>query len=80
MKLQKIIKKLIKIKLKNTLKSTTFETFKKNEIDKGFSEAVSSNKDKNKKISFFHLGPKNDWRKILNTELKVKLIKLLKKI
>ena len=60
-------------KLKNTLKSTSFENLKKNEIEKGFSEAVTSNKDNNKKISFFHLGPKNDWRKILNKELKMKL-------
>ncbi len=71
--------KIDKIKLKNTLKSTSFEILKKNEIDKGFSEAVSSNKDKNKKISFFHLGPKNDWRKILNTEIKVKLEKTFEK-
>jgi phosphoribosyl 1,2-cyclic phosphodiesterase len=71
--------KIDKIKLKNTLKSTSFEILKKNENDKGFSEAVSSNKDKNKKISFFHLGPKNDWRKILNTEIKVKLEKTFEK-
>jgi len=71
--------KIDKVKLKNTLKSTSFEVLKKNENEKGFSEAVSSNKDKNKKISFFHLGPKNDWRKILNTEIKVKLEKTFEK-
>ena len=65
--------KIDKAKLKNTLKSTSFENLKKTEIEKGFSEAVTSNKDNNKKISFFHLGPKNDWRKILNKELKMKL-------
>lgn len=65
--------KIDKIKLKNTLKSTSFENLKKNEAEKGFSEAVTSNKDHNKKISFFHLGPKNDWRKILNNDLKIKL-------
>ena len=60
-------------KLKNTLKSTSFENLKKNEIEKGFSEAVTSNKDYDKKISFFHLGPKNNWKKILNEKLKMKL-------
>jgi len=65
--------KIDKNKLKNTLKSTSFENLKKHEIEKGFSEAVTSNKDRSKKISFFHLGPKNDWRKILNEKLKIKL-------
>ena len=40
---------------------------------------MSCSGDKNKKISFFHLGPKNDWRKILNTEIKVKLEKTFEK-
>lgn len=71
--------KIDKMKLKNTLKSTTFDTLKKKEIQKGFSEAVTSNKGEKKKISFFHLGPKNDWRKMLNEELKLKLNKTFEK-
>ena len=71
--------KIDKIKLKNTLKSTTFDTLKKKEMQKGFSEAVTTNKDAEKKISFFHLGPKNDWRKMLNEELKLKLNKAFEK-
>ena len=71
--------KIDKIKLKNTLKSTTFDTLKKKEMQKGFSEAVTTNKDAEKKISFFHLGPKNDWRKMLNEELKLKLNKTFEK-
>ena len=67
--------KIDKQKLKNTLRSTNFETLKKNERDKGFSEAVPSKEDKNKKVSFFHLGPKNDWKKILNRDLKFKIEK-----
>ena len=71
--------KIDKEKIKKTLKSTTFETLKKNEIKKGFSEAVPSREDKNKKISFFHLGPKNDWKKILNSDLKIKIEKSFEK-
>ena len=67
--------KIDKQKLKNTLRSTNFETLKKNERDKGFSEAVPLREDKNKKVSFFHLGPKNDWKKILNSDLKLKIEK-----
>ena len=67
--------KIDKQKLKNTLRSTNFETLKKNERDKGFSEAVPLREDKNKKVPFFHLGPKNDWKKILNRDLKLKIEK-----
>jgi len=67
--------KIDKQKLKNTLRSTNFETLKKNERDKGFSEAVPLREDKNKKVPFFHLGPKNDWKKILNSDLKLKIEK-----
>ena len=38
----------------------------------GFSEAVMSKKEK-KKISFFNLGPKNDWTKILDKNLTEKI-------
>ena len=67
--------KIDKQKLKNTLRSINFETLKKNERDKGFSEAVPLREDKNKKVPFFHLGPKNDWKKILNSDLKLKIEK-----
>ncbi|MDC0997551.1 sulfotransferase, partial [Candidatus Pelagibacter sp.] len=68
-----------KVKLKKVLKTTSFEELKKNEKDKGFSEAISYRENKNKKIPFFHLGPKNDWRTILNKDIKKKLEKLLEK-
>ena len=71
--------KINKTKLKKTISSTSFEMLKKNEIENGFSEAVISKEDKNKKIPFFHLGPKNDWKKILNEDLKVKLEKKFEK-
>ena len=38
----------------------------------GFSESIISKKDKNK-IPFFFLGPKNDWKKILNDKIKNKI-------
>ena len=71
--------KIDKTKLKNTLRSTSFEALKKNEIDQGFSEAVQSKDDKKKKIPFFNLGPKNDWKKILNKDIKIKLDKTFEK-
>ena len=72
-------KKIDKVKLKNVLRTTSFEALKKNEIDKGFSEAITYRENKNKKIPFFHLGPKNDWKTILNKDLKIKLEKLFEK-
>jgi len=71
--------KINKDKIKKTLSSTSFEILKKKEIEKGFSEAVTSNKDKTKKIPFFYLGPKNDYQKILDDKLKVKLTKKFEK-
>jgi len=65
--------------VKIALRSTSFENLKKNEIEKGFSESVSTKADKNKKISFFNLGPKNDWKKILNRDLRIKIEKTFEK-
>ena len=71
--------KLNKDKIKIVLKTTSFEKLKKNEIDHGFSEAVTSKEDRKKKIPFFNLGPKNDWREIINDDLKVKLESIFEK-
>ena len=60
-------------KIKTVLKTTSFEQLKKNEIDHGFSEAMTTREDKNKKIPFFNLGPNNDWKKIISNDLKIKL-------
>ena len=38
----------------------------------GFSESVVSKKNK-KKIPFFYLGPKNNWKKILKTKISNKI-------
>ena len=65
--------KINKSKVKTALNTTVFEKLKQNEEDIGFSESIPSQYNKDKKISFFNLGPKNDWRKILNKDTKVKL-------
>ena len=57
--------KISKDKLKNSVNSTLFDKLKNNEEKYGFSEAIQSKKE-NKKIPFFHLGPKNDWKSIFD--------------
>lgn len=69
------LEKVDKIKLKKVLTTTSFETLKKNEVNNGFFEAVISQNNKGKKIPFFHLGPKNDWKTILHDDLKKQLEK-----
>ncbi len=66
-------------KIKRTLRSTSFLKMKKKELENGFSESINSQKNKNKKIVFFNLGPDNDWKKILNEKLKNKLNKKYEK-
>ncbi|WP_440675669.1 sulfotransferase domain-containing protein [Candidatus Pelagibacter sp. HIMB1593] len=65
--------KLDKNKIKKTLKSTSFDALKKSEKKYGFTEAVPDKTSKNKKITFFNLGPKNDWKKILDTSIANKI-------
>lgn len=71
--------KIDREKIRKTLKSTSFEVLKKNEEKNGFSEAVVSHQDKSKKVSFFHLGPKNNWKKILDSKLKGKIESIYEK-
>ena len=66
-KITKIKKIFIESKAKNSIQSTSFNKMKKIEQSKGFKESVLS-KNHSKKIPFFHLGPKNDWKKILNED------------
>ena len=58
----------------NSINSTSFETLKSLEKKRGFRESVLSNTNK-EKIPFFYLGPKNDWKKILNENIKLNLEK-----
>jgi hypothetical protein len=55
-------------KLKNSINSTFFDKLQDMEKKNGFSEAITSKKN-NKKIPFFNMGPKNDWKKILDKNL-----------
>ena len=61
-----------KLKIKNAIKSTSFNKLKENEKKYGFSESIKSRKE-DKRIPFFFLGPDNDWNKILDNEFKIKL-------
>ena len=65
-------------KIKKTLNTTSFIKLKEREAKHGFSEAVTSHKNKKRKITFFNLGPENDWKKILNKDVKEKLNKIFK--
>ena len=65
-----------KTKLKNALNSTTFEKLKRREKEHGFSEAVSFTS--NEKAKFFNLGPKNNWKEMLNKNLEKQISELYK--
>ena len=56
------------LKLNNSIQTTSFDKLKNIENQGNFSESVYSLKDK-RKIKFFFLGPKNDWRKELDKSL-----------
>ena len=70
--------KISKDKLKNSVNSTLFDKLKNNEEKYGFSEAIQSKKE-NKKIPFFHLGPKNDWKSIFDKSYQKKLNSIFEK-
>ena len=71
-------KKFNEVKAKNSIKSTTFDKMKDIEKKQGFLESILSKND-SKKIPFFHLGPENNWRKILDNSTKDKLTNIFKK-
>ena len=60
------------LKAQNAVKSTNFENMKNMEKKSGFLESVLS-KNETKKIPFFHLGPKNDWKSIFDKSYQNKL-------
>jgi len=61
-----------KIKATNCIDSTTFDKLQNLEKKEGFLESVLS-KNVSKKIPFFHLGPKNDWKNIFDQSYQNKL-------
>ena len=62
---------LDKNKFDNVIKTTSFSNMQKLEKAKGFNESKIDNTGK--KIPFFNLGPKNDWKKILNLKIQKKI-------
>jgi len=59
-------------KIINTIESCDFDTLSKKEKEVGFDEAVVSKINK-KKLSFFHLGKKNDWKNLLDPNIEKKI-------
>ena len=60
------------LKAQNSVKSCNFENLKNMEKNNGFLESVLS-KNVTKKIPFFHLGPKNDWKSMFDKSYQKKL-------
>ena len=68
----------IREKAKNAVKTTSFENLKKIEDNKGFSESIISRVGE-KKIPFFHLGPKNNWKKNFDSKFVKKINNIFEK-
>ena len=71
------IKEFVKVdlndeKLKNIIKSTSFQNLKNLEKKHEFTEASTDKKD-NKKKNFFYLGKENKWEKYLDEANKIKI-------
>ena len=64
-------------KFDNVLNSTSFKNMKKLENEKGFFEAMTD-KNSEKKKPFFNLGPENNWKKILDGKVRIKIEKVFK--
>ena len=61
-----------KSKGKNSVKNTSFEKLQRMENDHGFAEAMNK-KGTNKKIKFFNLGQKNNYKNLLSQDLIIKM-------
>ena len=57
---------------KNSIKNTSFEKLQRMENDHGFAEAINK-KGTNKKIKFFNLGQKNNYKNLLSQDLIIKM-------
>ena len=67
-----------KKKFQNAIETTNFDRMKLLEKEKGFFEA-KVHAETGKKIPFFNLGPKNDWRKMLDKKIRKKIEDAFKK-
>ena len=61
-----------KSKGKNLIKNTSFEKLQRMENDHGFAEAMNK-KGTNKKIKFFNLGQKNNYKNLLSQDFIIKM-------
>ena len=61
-----------KSKGKNSIKNTSFEKLQRMENDHGFAEAINK-KETNKKIKFFNLGQKNNYKNLLSQDFIIKM-------
>ena len=64
-------------KAKKVVKSCQFEKMKKMERELGFAESVKKKSD-DKKIDFFHLGPKNNYKKLLSDDIILEMNSIFK--
>ena len=64
-------------KIRKVVKSTTFSRMKKLEEEQGFEESKLD--DLGKTVKFFNLGPKNNWKNLLSSEIKNKIENKFKK-
>jgi hypothetical protein len=71
-------KRVNKQKIENAIESTNFSVLKNLEQNKGFEEALYSEREKKFK-SFFNLGFNNRWKKILPNDIIVKIEKSFNK-
>ena len=69
---------LDKKKFNQVLETTSFEKMQKSEKQNGFFESKIDENTK-KKIPFFNLGPKNDWKILLDDNTKEKIEKTFEK-
>ena len=65
-------------KILKTIESCSFDRLSKNEQIEGFAESVYSKK-KVKKLNFFYLGKKNNWKNLLNPKIEKKIRKAFEK-
>ena len=70
--------KFDKNKIKNSIDSTSFEKLVKMEKKEGFFESADS-MENDKKINFFHLGNKNNWKDLLDTKVSKNIEEYFKK-
>ena len=66
------------VKLNKAIKSTDFKKVKNLEENETFYEAVLDAKT-GKRKTFFNLGPSNNWRRLLDDKIKIKLEKAFEK-